>query len=123
MNNDILFEIAKYLEKSTDIPIVDEAYESSEVLRQCRKNVSEFLNSKITQRPSKDELEEKNIIKTKQLDFDEIHTILESIDFLESVNLKEKKPRISPRIANIAKKIDFAIRRKIMKKKLGLHPK
>lgn len=90
MNNDILFEIAKYLEKSTDIPIVDEAYESSEVLRQCRKNVSEFLNSKITQRPSKDELEEKNIIKTKQLDFDEIHTILESIDFLESVNLKEK---------------------------------
>lgn len=117
MNNDILFEICKYLEKTTNIQIVDEAYESPEVLRQCRKNVSEYLNGRIQLRPSKDELEEKNIIRKKQLDFDEIHTILESINFGES------KTRISPKIANLAKKIDFDIKRKIIKRKLGLYPK
>lgn len=114
MNSDILFEISKYLERPVGIKALDQAYESPEVLKQCRQNVSEFLNRKLKTRPTKNDLERKNIIRRYILDFDYIHTVLESIDFRES------EPKISPRIANVAKKIDFEIKRKMIIRKLGL---
>lgn len=117
MNNDLQFEISKYLEKPTGIKSLDQAYESPEVLKQCRKNVSEYLNGKLKTRPEKKELENKNIIRKTTLDFDYIHTVLESIDF------RENNQTISPRIANIVKKLDFQIKRSMIIRKLKLDKK
>jgi len=114
MNSDILFEISKYLERTTGIQPLDHAYESPEVLKQCRQNVSEYLNRKLKTRPSKADLESKNIIRKCVTDFDYIHAVLESIDF------RENESRISPRIANLAKKLDFQLKRRMIIRKLGL---
>lgn len=117
MNNDLLFEIAKYLEKKTGIDILDQAYDSEEVLKQSRENASSFLNKKLQTRPSKKELEGKNIIRREILDFDYVHSILERINF------KENDTKISPRIANLASKIDFDLKRKMIIQRLGLDKK
>ncbi|KAM0681335.1 hypothetical protein GINT2_000535 [Glugoides intestinalis] len=114
MNNNILFELSKYLINETGLEPVDEAYRSPEVLKQYKNNVSDFLNSKLCTRPTKKELEMKNIIRKHSLDFDYIHTLLESIDFRDGCR------KISPRIANIAKRIDFNLKRKLIMHKLGL---
>lgn len=115
MNSDILFEISKYLEKKTGIPPLDRAYESSEVLRLGRENAWAYLNKKLKSRPSKTELEGKNIIKSESIDFDYVHSVLEGINF------RENNSRISPRIANVASKIDFNLKRKMIIQKLGLN--
>lgn len=115
MNSDILFEISKYLEKRTGIPQLDRAYESSEVLRQGRENAWAYLNKKLQSRPSKIELEGRNIIKSEVVDFDYVHSVLEGINFRENSN------KVSPRIANVASKINFGLKRKMIIQKLGLN--
>jgi len=114
MNNDLIFEISKYLEKKTGILPVDQAYDSEEALKLSRKNASAFLNKKLISRPSKKELERKNIIRKEILNFDYVHSVLEKITF------RENDRKISPRIANIASKIDFDLKRKMIIHRLGL---
>lgn len=114
MNSDIAFEISKYLDRRTGIPSLDCAYESSEVLRQGKENAWTYLNKKLGSRPSKIELEGRNIIRCEVIDFDYVHTVLRSISF------KESNSKVSPRIANMASKIDFSLKRKMIIQKLGL---
>lgn len=115
MNSDIAFEVSKYLGRKTGISSLDCAYESSEVLRQSRANALAYLNRKLGSRPSKTELENKNIIREEAIDFDYVHTVLGSINF------KESSTKVSPRIANVASKIDFSLKRKMIIQRLGLN--
>lgn len=114
MNNDILFTVSKYCARKSNTKI-DQAFVSAEIKKYTKDNIKEYLNNKLSNRPSKEELESKNIIKKDFLNFSTVHEILEKIPFKTFTN------GISPRIANIANKINFCIKRKIMIQKLGLN--
>lgn len=117
MNSDLLLEVSKYVDRTTGIKALDVAYESTENLKQHRKNASGVLSGKLTSRPTQEELEKRNILRKEVKSFDYIHSVLESIDF------REGAPRISPRIASLAKKLDFELKRKMIIRKLGLDKK
>lgn len=110
----MLFEIAKYLDRAVGIPTVDKAYESRAILKQKRENAMEYLNKKLSERPSKEDLESKNIIKETPVDFDYIHSQLELIEF------RENESTVSPRIANLVRKLDFHLKKRIITEKLGI---
>lgn len=115
MNNDISFEIAKYLEKKTGIKRLDEAFESPELLKSKINNSSNSLEKKLTSRPTLEDLKSKNIIRNDSTNFDYIHTVLETINF------KENTSKISPKIAGVVKKLDFKLKRSMIIRKLNLN--
>jgi hypothetical protein len=114
MNNDIVFGIAKYLEKKTGYKKLDEAFSSHELFKEKIKNSSKSLEKKLLERPSIEELKEKNILRCAVPDFDYIHSVLETIEF------KENESKISPRIASVVKKLDFKLKRSFIIRKLKL---
>lgn len=115
MSNDIVFEVAKYLEKKTGIKKLDEAFDSPELLK-CKMNYSsDSLEKKLNSRPTIEDLKNKNIIRTEPTNFDYIHTVLETIHF------KENSSRISPKIAGVVKKLDFKLKKSLIIRKLNLN--
>ena len=115
MNNDLAFLLSRYIVKKTGNLVIDQAYSSFEVLKLLKEDIKGFLNKKLALRPTKTELESKNIIKKEFVDFKMVHTVLEKIPFRRHQN------KICPRIANIATKIEFGLKRKILIEKLGLN--
>lgn len=115
MNNDILFEISKYINKTTSVLQIDDAWNSLETKAQHRANTSLYLEQKLKNRPTLIELESRNIIKRETLNFNFIHDSLSKIDF------KKENSNSSSVICNIAKKLEFFIKKKAISEKLGLN--
>lgn len=113
MNNDIIFSASKYITRNTNT-IIDQAMNSPEIKKFTKNNIKKYLNIKLANRPTIKKLEERNIIKKDFINFSAVHEVLEKISF------KKHRNNVSPRIANIARKIDFGIKKKIMIQKLNL---
>lgn len=115
MDNNLLFEVSKFIDTPVGISKVQEAVRSREQVKRNRIHVHDYLDKKLRNRPTTTELESKNILRYEVLSFNKIHEVLNKIDF--STN---KERRISPTIANKISKLDFQLRRKILINKLGL---
>lgn len=116
MSSDILFEISKYLDDPLCIVQINNSKDKGEVFFHRKQLVVKLLENKLQKRPSFNELVQKNIIRKEMSSFFTIHELLKRINFPELQNAH----RISPLIANRAKKLDFEIRRKHMIFKLGI---
>lgn len=114
MSNDVVFAIAKYLEKKTGLKKLDQAFESSELLKDKISNSSNSLEKKLHERPSIQDLQNRNILRNVATDFDYIHSVLETIHF------KENDSKISPRIASVVKKLDFKLKRSMIIRRMNL---
>lgn len=115
INNNILFEISKYIDTETDVGIVQQALSSTEASSRRRQQLRGLLESRLTARPSIGELETRNIIKKNFLSFRKIHEVLNGINF----RMRDEN-RIAPSIAQKGSKVDFCIKKKLMIHKLGL---
>lgn len=115
MDNDILAEVAKYIEGETAVGRVDNFVKNQNLQEIKRKFISEKLTKKLISRPSVEYLESVNILQKDRLQFSEIHEMLGKIAFSAS-----KEEKISPRIAGTVKKLDFYIKKKIIVHKLGI---
>lgn len=121
MDNQITFEIAKYVENNSNIPEgrLQNAFKSKEVKLTRFLLARKAIERKMTTRENLKLLKEKNIYREnfQVVNFGNIHTKLE--------NMMSRRPsrkhvfpgtRISPRIARLVKKLDFELRRKILRR-------
>lgn len=120
MDNQTIFEVAKYVENSNNIPKgkLYKAFKSPEV-RLTRFLLSrKLIEKKMMTRENLKLLKEKNIYRESAcgIDFGRIHNKLENV-------IPRKHPfsstRVSPRIARLAKKLDFELRKKILRQILA----
>lgn len=115
MNSDLLFEISKFIDAPVGIPGIQEAMASEELRRRNRIDIQDFLNKKLGDRPAREELEYRNIIKKDSLSFSRIHEMLNRINFTTV-----RRCKIAPSIAGKVSKLDFYLKKKILINKLGI---
>lgn len=115
MNNDVLFEVVKYVDAPPSKERIQQVRDSPESLRRNFIANRDIIGKKLLNRPTLEELKDRNIIKRNQLSFSHIHDMLNKINFESS-----KKPHISPWIASRVCNLDFKLRKKMIISKLGL---
>lgn len=116
MNNDILYIITKYIEESPNIHLNTAIQSKENIIRKIDKNIK-VLNKWMQRRTDYSELKRVNIIK----EFD-IRTIIKK---LEKIKIRDGwyydgifVNRVSSRLVGVGKKIDFGLKRMILKRQL-----
>lgn len=120
MNNEILFEIAKYVE-SDDRALSGHKLQQALASREARLRrffaSQEIIERRMATRADLSRLREMNIYRERTgVDFGHIHAKLEGV-------LAKQRPktgafshgRISPRLARIAKRLDFELRKSALR--------
>lgn len=132
MHNDILFKIATYCESTKTLDSKDSmALKLNQTLQSCEvrqskiKIICKTLNEKLRNRLSLDVLIERNIYKKEDvsLRFKDIHEKLKNvIGELPKVQLNFTIQRISPKLANTAKQIDFHLKKRVLRRLIKSEP-
>lgn len=117
MNNDIIYEVIKYVEQPTHLRKIRYALLSKEHFSRQLRHTAEVLEKKLKNRLALTYLLENNIYKDCNYKFDvtRIHELLSEL--LKKDKLKDKN-KIAPSLARKAKQLDFGLRKKILLHKL-----
>ncbi|WUR03492.1 uncharacterized protein VNE69_05084 [Vairimorpha necatrix] len=121
MNNDLRLQIAKYLTGPLKFKEMNFTLESREFLLEKIDFTSKLLNNKFKNRPTLEELKQKNIIKN-ELIHSELKNKVHDILVLKE-NKKKKNPCVAPSISNLVKKMDFEYKKILIIHKLNIKRK
>ena len=114
MDSDLLLEITKYLDSPLRLPQIERSGHLSEFFTIKKNYIKQLLENKLTNRPTYQELKERNIIKSRPCSFFGIH------ELLKKITVSRETKRIAPSIENLARKLEFKLRRRFLIFKLGI---
>lgn len=121
MDDQILFEIAKYVESSNARGRLRQALASKESRHQRFQTSRKIIERKISMREDLKFLRDKNIYREEgsQVNFQQIHHMLERV-IMSSYPHRPiySVAKVSPRIACIAKNLDFELRKRLLQRAL-----
>lgn len=111
MNNDILYEVVKYVEVPINSPRAADVQGSAINSRRMMRLNTHVLEKKLSARPTIDDLRLTNIYRECSVDFSSIHSALSTLFYRRG---DPPFPDISPAIANTARTMDFKLRRVLL---------